>query len=149
VRLISTAVFHYNGYIKGSGEWTAMTEEVLQEGLIRISDDVVATIAGLAALETPGVSAMSGGISEGLAKRLSGRNAQKGVTVEVGQLEAAIDLRIVVQYGIPIHEVGRRLQDNVREAVENMTGLRVVEVNVKVEGVAFKDEEPEEPHRVK
>ncbi|MDG0793372.1 Asp23/Gls24 family envelope stress response protein [Cohnella ginsengisoli] len=116
-----------------------MTEQ-MQEGLIRISDDVVATIAGLAALETPGVAAMSGGMSEGLAKRLSGKNAQKGVSVEVGQLEAAIDLRIVVLYGSPIQEVGRRLQENVREAVENMTGLRVVEVNVKVEGVAFKDE---------
>lgn len=126
-----------------------MTEE-LQQGLIRISDDVVATIAGLAALETPGVAAMSGGISEGLAKRLSGRNAQKGVSVEVGQVEAAIDLRIVVQYGIPIQEVGLRLQENVREAVQNMTGLRVVEVNVKVEGVAFKDEtENEDAHRVK
>lgn len=125
-----------------------MTEE-LQQGLIRISDDVVATIAGLAALETPGVAGMSGGISEGLAKRLSGRNAQKGVSVEVGQVEAAIDLRIIVQYGIPIQEVGRRLQDNVREAVENMTGLTVVEVNVKIEGVAFKDEETDESHRVK
>lgn len=139
--------FLYNESILGSGEWALMTEE--QQGLIRISDDVVATIAGLAALETPGVAAMSGGISEGLAKRLSGRNAQKGVSVEVGQVEAAIDLRIVVQYGIPIQEVGRRLQDNVREAVENMTGLNVVEVNVKVEGVAFKDEETEDPHRVK
>jgi uncharacterized alkaline shock family protein YloU len=126
-----------------------MTEELLQAGFIRISDDVVATIAGLAALETPGIAAMSGGVSEGLAKRLSGRNAQMGVSVEVGQVEAAIDLRIVVQYGIPIHEVGRRLQDNVREAVENMTGLRVVEVNVKVEGVTFKDEEIEELNRVK
>jgi len=126
-----------------------MTEE-LQQGLIRISDDVVATIAGLAALETPGIAAMSGGISEGLAKRLSGRNAQRGVSVEVGQVEAAIDLRIVVQYGIPIQEVGRRLQENVREAVQNMTGLSVVEVNVKVEGVAFKDEETaEEANRVK
>jgi len=148
-RLISIAQFQYNKVIKRSGEWAAMTEELLQDGLIRISDDVVATIAGLAALETPGVTAMSGGISEGLAKRLSGRNAQKGVSVEVGQLEAAIDLRIVVQYGIPIQEVGRKLQDNVREAVENMTGLRVVEVNVKVEGVAFKDEETEEALRVK
>lgn len=149
--MIFAREFQYNGIIKGSGEWAAMTEELVQEGLIRISDDVVATIAGLAALETPGVTAMSGGISEGLAKRLSGRNAQKGVTVEVGQLEAAIDLRIVVQYGMPIQEVGRKLQENVREAVENMTGLRVVEVNVKVEGVSFKDEESEEaaPHRVK
>lgn len=126
-----------------------MTED-LQTGIIRISDDVVATIAGLAALETPGIAAMSGGISEGLAKRLSGKNVQKGVSVEVGQLEAAIDLRIIVHYGIPIQEVCRQLQLNVRESVENMTGLHVVEVNVKVEGVAFKEEETtEESPRLK
>ncbi|MDF2719711.1 MAG: rane protein [Paenibacillus sp.] len=115
-----------------------------QTGMIRISDDVVATIAGLAALETPGVAAMSGGISEGLAKRLSGKNVQKGVSVEVGQLEAAIDLRVIVNFGSKIQEVCRQLQENVKEAVENMTGLNVVEVNVKVEGVAFKEEEAEE-----
>ncbi|PYI54404.1 Asp23/Gls24 family envelope stress response protein [Paenibacillus flagellatus] len=115
-----------------------------QTGMIRISDDVVATIAGLAALETPGVAAMSGGISEGLAKRLSGKNVQKGVSVEVGQLEAAIDLRVIVNYGSKIQEVCRSLQENVKEAVENMTGLNVVEVNVKVEGVAFREEEAEE-----
>ncbi|GLX68374.1 Asp23/Gls24 family envelope stress response protein [Paenibacillus glycanilyticus] len=118
--------------------------EDLQTGIIRISDDVVATIAGLAALETPGIAGMSGGISEGLAKRLSGKNVQKGVSVEVGQLEAAIDLRVIVHYGIPIQEVCRQLQLNVRESVENMTGLNVVEVNVKVEGVAFKEEETSE-----
>ncbi|MOA70290.1 Alkaline shock protein 23 [compost metagenome] len=61
---------------------------------------------------------MSGGLSEGWAKRLSGKNVQKGVTVEVGQLEAAIDLRIIVLYGTPIHEVCRMLQHNVREALE-------------------------------
>jgi uncharacterized alkaline shock family protein YloU len=122
-----------------------------QSGLVRISDDVVATIAGLAAMETPGIAAMSGGISEGLAKKLSGRNVQKGVSVEVGQLEAAIDLRVIVHYGSRIQEVGRVLQENVRAAVENMTGLQVVEVNVKVEGVAFREEEAEEPgvNRVK
>lgn len=125
-----------------------MTEE-LQTGLIRISDDVVATIAGLAALETPGIAAMSGGISEGLAKRLSGKNVQKGVSVEVGQTEAAIDLRIIVHYGIPIQEVCRQLQLNVRESVENMTGLLVVEVNLKVEGVAFKEEEIEDPQQLR
>ncbi|TNJ67177.1 Asp23/Gls24 family envelope stress response protein [Paenibacillus hemerocallicola] len=116
----------------------------IQTGMIRISDDVVATIAGLAALETPGIAAMSGGISEGLAKRLSGKNVQKGVSVEVGQLEAAIDLRVIVNFGSKIQEVCRHLQENVKEAVENMTGLNVVEVNVKVEGVAFKEEEAEE-----
>ena len=120
-----------------------MQEEQLlnEEGTIRISNDVVSTIAGLAALETPGVAAMSGGLSEGWAKRLSGKNVQKGVSVEVGQVEAAIDLRIIVMYGMPIHEVCRQLQLNVREAVQNMTGLNVVEINVRVEGVSFKDEE--------
>ncbi|MCE5167917.1 Asp23/Gls24 family envelope stress response protein [Paenibacillus profundus] len=128
-----------------------MTEEQLntQEGNIRISNDVVATIAGLAALETPGIAAMSGGLSEGWAKRLSGKNVQKGITVEVGQLEAAVDLRVIVMYGMPIQEVCRQLQLNVREAIQNMTGLSIVEINVKVEGVAFKDEELEEIQRIK
>jgi uncharacterized alkaline shock family protein YloU len=120
-----------------------------ETGVIRISDDVVATIAGLAAIETPGISAMSGGISEGLAKRLSGRNVQKGVSVEVGQSEAAVDLRVIVHYGSQIQNVCRDLQYNVRDAIENMTGLRVMEVNVKVEGVHLKEEELEELHRVK
>ena len=62
---------------------------------------------------------------------------QRGVSVEVGQVEAAIDLRVIVNYGSRIQDVCRDLQENVREAVENMTGLTVVEVNVKVEGVAF------------
>lgn len=118
-----------------------------ETGLIRISDDVVATIAGLATLETPGITAMSGGISEGLAKRLSGKNVQKGIAVEVGQVEAIVHLRVIVQYGSKIQEVCRDLQYNVREAIENMTGLRVVEVNVKVEGVSFREEEAEEPQQ--
>lgn len=113
-----------------------------QPGTVRISDDVVATIAGLAAMETSGIAAMSGGISEGLARRLSGRNVQRGVSVEVGQVECAIDLRVIVHYGSKIQDVCLNLQENVREAVENMTGLQVVEVNVKVEGVAFREEEP-------
>ncbi len=125
-----------------------MAEEQ-QNGTVRISDDVVATIAGLAAVETPGIAGMSGGMSEGLTKRLSGRNVHKGVSVEVGQHEAAIDLRIIVQYGTKIHDVCRMLQENVKEAVVSMTGLAVVEVNVKVEGVAFKEEEAEEQPKIK
>ncbi|MFS8514309.1 MAG: Asp23/Gls24 family envelope stress response protein, partial [Planifilum fulgidum] len=60
------------------------------------------------------------------------------------QVEAAIDLRVIINYGEKIHEVARQLQQNVKEAVETMTGLRVVEVNVKVEGVEFQEEEEEE-----
>ncbi|PDO11744.1 MAG: hypothetical protein BLM47_01205 [Candidatus Reconcilbacillus cellulovorans] len=114
-----------------------------QNGVIRISEDVVATIAGLAAVETPGIAGMSAGISEGWTKRLSGKNVQKGVSVEVGETETKIHLRVVVRYGSKIHDVCRDLQLRVKEAVENMTGLRVVEVNVKVEGVAFRDKEEE------
>lgn len=120
-----------------------------QTGMIRISDDVVATIAGLAALETPGIAAMSGGISEGLAKKLSGKNVQKGVSVEVGQTEASIDLRVIVNYGCKIHEVCQDLQENVKDSIIMMTGLSVVEVNVKVEGVAFQEEDLDENHKMK
>jgi uncharacterized alkaline shock family protein YloU len=114
--------------------------EVSQHGGIRISDDVVSSIAGFAAMETKGVTAMSGGISEGIAKRISGRHIQKGVIVEVGELEAAIDLRVIIQYGLHVQDVCRALQENVKSAVENMTGLNVIEVNVKVEGISLKEE---------
>ncbi|QKG85197.1 Asp23/Gls24 family envelope stress response protein [Kroppenstedtia pulmonis] len=113
------------------------------EGAIRIADDVVAVIAGLAAVKTKGVSSMSAGITEGWAKRVSGKNLTRGVSVEVGQVETAISLRVIVEFGVKIHEVSRQLQMNVKEAVESMTGLSVVEVNVKVEGVDFKEESSE------
>jgi uncharacterized alkaline shock family protein YloU len=115
-------------------------QQIAGGGAIRIADDVVAVIAGLAATKTDGVSSMSGGITEGWAKRVSGKNVTRGVTVEVGQVETAIDLRVIVEYGVKIQEVSRNLQANVKEAVETMTGLSVVEVNVKVEGVEFKEE---------
>jgi uncharacterized alkaline shock family protein YloU len=107
----------------------------LQGGTVRIADDVVAVIAGLAASKTNGIASMSGGMAEGLAKRVSGKNITKGVSVQVGQLETAIDLRVIVEYGMKINEVCRDLQRKVKDAVEMMTGLKVVEVNVKVDGV--------------
>lgn len=113
--------------------------EVQEQGIIRIADDVVAIIAGLAAQDTEGIAGMSGGITEGFARRVSGKNVTKGVSVEVGTVEAAIDLKVIVKYGAKIHEVCRNLQEAVKEAVETMTGLHVVEVNVKVEGVEFPD----------
>lgn len=123
-----------------------MTENGSQ-GIIQIADDVVAVIASLAATKTKGVAGMSGGITEGWAKRVGGKSATRGVSVEVGQLEAAIDLRIIVKYGEKIHEVAQEVQKNVKEAVETMTGLSVVEINVKVEGVEI--QETDEEDRVK
>ncbi|MBA2939508.1 Asp23/Gls24 family envelope stress response protein [Paenibacillus sp. CGMCC 1.16610] len=104
-------------------------------GLIRISNDVISTIAGIAALATPGIASMSGSISEGLTKRFRGKNAIKGVFVEVLESEATINLHVIVNYRTNIQAVSRELQENVRESVENMTGLRVVNVNVIVESL--------------
>jgi uncharacterized alkaline shock family protein YloU len=112
-----------------------------QGGTVRIADDVVAVIVGLAATKTKGIAGMSSGVAEGLAKRVSGKNVTRGVSVEVGQLETAIDLRVIVEYGVKINEVCRNLQQEVKDAVETMTGLKVVEVNVKVDGVELKERE--------
>lgn len=107
-------------------------------GVIRIANDVVAVIASIVATEIDGIASMSGGIVEGLAKKVSGKNAQKGIQVAVGEVEAVIDLRVIVYFGEKIDEVCKILQRKVKEAVESMTGLHVLEVNVKVEGVEFK-----------
>ncbi|MBS3970242.1 MAG: Asp23/Gls24 family envelope stress response protein [Clostridia bacterium] len=119
-------------------------------GKVKIADEVVATIAGLAATEIPGVAAMSGGVVGGIAEKLGRKNLSKGVKVEVGEKEAAIDLFIIVNFGARIPDVALKIQENVEKAVQSYTGLKVVEVNIHVQGVYFKSEEgPEEEPRVK
>lgn len=107
------------------------------KGSIKISDDVVGVIAGLAATEVDGVAGMSGGIVGGIAEILGRKNLSKGVKVQVGEKEAAADLYIIVEYGVRIPEVAWNVQENVKKAIENMTGLSVVEVNIHVQGVNF------------
>ncbi len=116
-------------------------------GSIKIADEVVSIVAGLAATDVPGVAGMSGGIVGGIAELLGRRNLSKGVKVEVGEKEAAVDLYIVVEYGVRIPEVALRIQESVKRAIESMTGLTVVEANVHVQGVVLhpgetKEEEP-------
>jgi len=116
-------------------------------GSIKIADEVVSIVAGLAATDVPGVAGMSGGIVGGIAELLGRRNLSKGVKVEVGEKEAAVDLYIVVEYGVRIPEVALRIQQSVKRAIESMTGLTVVEANVHVQGVVLhpgetKEEEP-------
>ena len=110
-------------------------------GSIRIADEVVSIIAGLAATEVEGIAGMSGGIAGGIAEMLGRKNFAKGVKVEVGEKEAAVDLYIIVKYGVRIPDVALAAQENVKQAIENMTGLSVVEVNVHVQGVGFPDDE--------
>ena len=110
-------------------------------GTIRIADEVVSIIAGLAATEIEGIAGMSGGLVGGIAEMLGRKNFSKGVKVEVGEREAAIDLYIIVKYGSRIPDVALAAQENIKQAIENMTGLSVVEVNVHVQGVNFPEEE--------
>ena len=111
-------------------------------GTIRVADEVVSIIAGLATTEVEGIAGMSGGLAGGIAEILGRKNFSKGVKVEVGEKEAAVDLYIIVKYGIRIPEVALAAQENVKRAIEAMTGLTVVEVNVHVQGVGFPEEEP-------
>jgi uncharacterized alkaline shock family protein YloU len=118
-------------------------------GSIRIADEVVKIIAGLAATEVQGVVGMSSGVVGGIAEMLGRKNMSKGVKVEVGEKEAAVDTFVVVEYGTRIPDVAAKIQENVKKAIENMTGLKVIEVNVNVQGVAFSHDVKEEDHRVK
>lgn len=118
-------------------------------GSIRIADEVVSIIAGLAATEVKGIAGMSGGIAGGIAEILGKKNFAKGVKVEVGEREAAIDLYIIVEYGVRIPEVALSVQENVKRAIETMTGLSVVEVNVHVQGVGFPEEVKDDDVRVR
>ena len=111
------------------------------DGQISVAEGVVQKIAGKACREIAGVHSMgtSGARAFGsIRERIpgsSGPNFSQGVGVEVGETEAAIDLDIVVEYGVAIAELGRSIQRNVKQAVERMTGLRVVEVNIAVDDV--------------
>lgn len=110
-------------------------------GTVRISNDVVAIIAGVAATEVEGVAGMSGGITGGITEMLGMKNLSKGIKVEVGDEEAAIDLYIIVEYGSKIAKLGEDVQKNVKDTVETMTGLNVIEVNVNIQGVNLLNEE--------
>lgn len=125
-------------------------DENIEHGTVKISDDVVAIIAGVAATEIDGVAGMSGGITGGITEMLGMKNLSKGVKVEVGDKEAAIDIYIIVEYGSNISELGEKVQQNVKNSVETMTGLNVVEVNVYIQGVNIpKDRKIEVEPRVK
>lgn len=113
-----------------------VTLEVAEGNGIKIADDVVAVIAGVAVSEVPGVAGMAGGFAGGITEVLSGKkNLSKGIKVEVGEKETKIDVNIIVEYGTRIPDIAFEIQSRVKKSVENMTGLKVVEVNVHVQGV--------------
>ena len=116
------------------GEVVKETEET--ENGIEISNDVIAVIAGVAVSEVQGVAAMSGGFAGGISEVLSGKkNLAKGIKVEKSENTAKIDVNIVVEYGTRIPDIAFEIQNRVKKAVEGMTGFKVEEVNVHVQGV--------------
>ncbi|MGW4674094.1 Asp23/Gls24 family envelope stress response protein [Streptomyces sp. NPDC004324] len=131
------------GGVPGAGEPAAT------RGRTSIADVVVVKIAGTAAREIPGVYAMGGGLSRTIGAvrdRVPGGrpNVGRGVKVEVGERQTAIDLDLVVEYGVPITDVARDVRENVISAVERVTGLEVVEVNVTVNDVHLLDDETDD-----
>ena len=104
-------------------------------GEVQIADEVVAIIAGLAATEVEGVDSMAGNITNELVGKLGMKNLSKGVKVTVTEEHVSVDLSLNMQYGYSIPAVSEKVQDKVKTAIENLTGLTVLEVNIKIAGV--------------
>ncbi len=142
-----------SGSSTGSGTVSRTTNSRLStpQGKTAIADSVVSKIAGMAAREVDGVWKMGAGTARAvgsLRERLPGSggpNVTSGVTVEVGETQAAIDLDLVVEYGVAIADLAQGVRRNVISAVERMTGLEVTEVNIAVDDVHLPDEHDDEP----
>ncbi len=106
-------------------------------GEVQIADEVVGTIAALAAMEVEGVASMAGSLTNELAGRLGVRNLNKGVKVEISGKSVFVDMAIHILYGSSIPKVSCQVQEKVMSAIENMTGLKVEEVNIRVAGVVM------------
>jgi uncharacterized alkaline shock family protein YloU len=127
-----------------------------ERGKTAIADSVVAKIAGIACREIPGVHTMGSGgaraigaLRERLPGSASTSTASQGVAVEVGERQAAVDLDVVIEYGVPIVDVSESIRSNVTTSVERMTGLEVTEVNIYVDDVHLPtDDRQAEPERV-
>ena len=104
-------------------------------GEVQIADEVVAVIAGLAATEVKGVSATSGNVTNEIAGKLGKKNLSKGVKVTVNVDTVTVDMALTLDYGYGIREIASQVQEKVKNAIENMTGLTVRDVNIRIAGV--------------
>ena len=129
-------------------EETNINTNIDSEGNVCISNDVVATIASIAAKSIEGVAGMFGSITGGFAELLGKKNPSKGVKVTITDHDVKIDMFVIVEYGVKIPDVAWEIQEKTKNEVEAMTGLNVVEVNVNIEGVntakKAEEEAPEE-----
>lgn len=110
-------------------------------GEVQIADEVVAIIAGLAATEVEGVDSMAGNITNELVGKLGMKNLSKGVKVEVTEEHVTVGMSLNLKYGYSIPSVCEMAQERVKNAIENMTGLTVLEVNIKIAGVSMEEKQ--------
>ena len=125
-------------FVPDPGKLAAYCRENWEEDvnhILRIADEVVAIIAGLAATEVEGVDSMAGNITNELVGKLGMKNLSKGVKVDVTEEHVSVDLSLNIRYGYNIPSVSEQVQEKVSTAIENMTGLTVLDVNVKIAGV--------------
>ena len=102
---------------------------------MRIADEVIAGIAGLAATEIKGVASMAGNITKDLIGKLGSGNLSKGVTLQIEENSVRVDIALFMEYGYSVPKVCRKVQEKVKSSIENMTGMDVTEVNVRIAGV--------------
>lgn len=110
-------------------------------GTVKIADEVVAVIAGLAATEVKGVASLAGGITNNMVARKGIKSLNKGVRINVQDNSVKVDLSVCLDYGYSIPEVGTQVQEKVKSAVENMTGMEVTDVNVHVADIAVEKDQ--------
>lgn len=106
-----------------------------ESGEIKVADEVVAIIAGLAATEVEGVSSMAGNITNEIVSRLGMKNLSKGIQIEIADNEVVVDVALNIAYGYSIPEVSTKVQEKVKSAIEIMTGLSVATINVRIASV--------------
>lgn len=121
-----------------------MTEHSTSLGKVEIAPEVIEVIAGFASAEVDGVASMRGNFATGVAEKLGRKSHGKGIKVELGEDGIVIDVYVVMQFGVSIPDVAKRIQDNIRQALLNMTALEVNEINIHVVGVQFEQKVEEE-----
>lgn len=118
--------------------------ETFENGQVKISDDVIGIISGIAATEIDGVNSMHTGFVEGFSNLFNKNNYSKGIKVDINNENVIIDIFINIDYGYKISKVAEEVQKKVKKEVETMTDLKVVKVNVNVQNIITEKEKPEE-----
>lgn len=121
--------------------WNVDIPNDAEKGTIRIAEDVVGVITGVAATQVEGVAGMSGGIAGGIAQLLGKHSLARGVKVDINKCEAEIDIFVIVNYGIRIPAAAFKIQEKVKKSVEDLTGIKVKAANVHVQGIIVKKEQ--------